>query len=265
MKNDYPALLLVFLLSAILMVPHRLSSQEQPNEIKIKRSGDFYWGQAYNKDSLQAKQDARDDLMYKISGEINKSDNLTSNSDVIINRLQYLFKPVGDLYKAIAYVLITDVKNVSENKSSLNVIELQYTEDTTKMDDKVSNKSTAIRKQASSVEQENTIVTDIASEPIVTTTLLDRLIACNTAGELRTILQNEASNNSLVFNWGSKSYQNKVSSDPFFIALINPEDERIVAFLNKGKGERKDFKNPQRTIETSQEYLNCIQVWIHFP
>ena len=85
-----------------------LFSQKQPSEKEIKRSDDYYWGQAYNADSNQSKLAARDDLMFNISNQISTSEHLNAKSDLYVNCIKYLFKPVDELTKVIAQTLIKD-------------------------------------------------------------------------------------------------------------------------------------------------------------
>jgi hypothetical protein len=247
----------------LLLNPSRMVSQNQPGEIEIKRSGNYYWGQAYNADSIQAKLEARDDLMLRISNQISNSDALNDKSDIMVKCIRYINKPVEELTKVIAYVTREDVTNIIENRQPLIVSEIKYTEaiNTSGIENPIEKSTPSLENITIEQKAEPIVKNDIPSSS-TENTLIVRLITCNTGDELRTLLKNEEDKNTLVFSWDSKSYRTSVSSENFYIVLIDPIDNRIIAFLDKGKSERKDLKNEQRKIYIVSEYQNMIQVWI---
>ena len=258
-----PKIFIGFTAFFLLLNPLKLESQNQIVEREIKRSDNYFWGQAYNADSSQARLSARDDLMTKISNQISNSGTLNNRSDLMVKSIRYIYKPVEELTKVIAYVSREDVTNIIENKQPLIVTELKYTEEgnVLKIKDSVGKPSLPVENVRSDQKTEPIIKTEILSSSIEST-LISRLIACNTGDELRTLLKNEGNKNTLIFSWNSKSYRKSVSSENFYIAIVDPNENRILAFLDKGKSERKDLKNEQRIIKIDSEYQNMIQVWI---
>jgi len=262
------------ILFLLLLNPVKLISQNQPSELEIKRSDSYYWGQSYNVDPNQARLDARDDLMSKISNQISKSSTLNGKSDILVQYIQYINKPVDELTKVVAFVSIKDVNNIKDNKQPLQVSEIKYTEANSTINDETPVEKTANPNESKPIEEQTTpIVTTIAPTqtitlaptitpaPTIENSLLGRLIACNTGNELRMLFAKEEEKNTLIFNWNSESYRKTVSSNNFYIVLINPNNDKIDAFLDKGQADRPDLKNEKRIVKTS-EYQNMIQVWI---
>lgn len=252
----YPGIIIFIL----LLNPARLFSQNQLSELEIKRSDNYYWGQAYNLDPNQARLDARDDLMAKISNQISKSTTLNGKSDILVEYIQYINKPVEELTKVIAYVSIKDVNNIKENKRPLQVSEIKYTEANPSVKNENPVEKTT-QPDESKPPEEKTIPIIKTNTSTNENSLIGRLIACNTGDELRMLLIKEEDKNTLIYNWNSESYRKNVSSKSFYIVFINPKDNKIIAFLDKGQSARKDLKNEQRIFNTS-EYQNMIQVWI---
>jgi hypothetical protein len=253
----YVIILLMLLNSA------KLISQNQLGEIEIKRSGKYFWGQAYNTDSNIAKVDARNNLMDQISAQISNSTILNTNSDLMVKSIKYIYKPVEELIKVIAYVTKVDVTNIIKTSQPLIIRELKYTEAKTNTNNKRPSdepnfqpENKTVVNKAESISKEN------ITSPQIENTLIDQLIACNNGDQLRRLLKKEEDKNTLIFNWDSKTYRKTVSSENFYIVLIDPKDNIIIAFLDKGESERKDLKNGQRIINIGAEYLNMIQIWI---
>lgn len=254
----YPGLI-IFL---FLLNPARLISQNQPSELEIKRSDSYYWGQSYNADPNQARLDARDDLISKISNQISNSSTLNAKSDILVEYIKYINKPVEELTKVIAYVSIKDVNNIKDNKQTLQVNEIKYTEaNSVALSESSVEKTINPNERKPIIEKPTPIIK--TNTPSLTTenSLIGKLIACNTGDELRMLLIKEEDKNTLVYNWNSESYRKSVSSNNFYIILINPTDNKIIAFLDKGQSERPDLKNEKRIVKTS-EFQNLIQVWI---
>ncbi|MDY0278246.1 MAG: hypothetical protein RBQ97_09210 [Acholeplasma sp.] len=261
MKNNTNQLL-SYLILVILFNPIYLFSQEQPDERKIKGSKEYYWGQAYNQDSTKACMEARDALMLKVSNQISKSSNLNAKSDIMVKCIRYMYKPVEDLIKVVAYVPIVDVTNIIENKEPLIIKEIKYTEEetTSVIESPKEIGTSSIEEPIEDVPNEIIVIKD---NPVTENlSLLDQIIACNTAYELKMIIQREEKKNTLIYNWDSKPYRKRNSSEPFYIVIIDPSDNKIIAFLEKGKTVRKDLKHPSRTINILSEYQNYIQVWL---
>ncbi len=262
MNNRIVKIYTIIILFLFLLNPARLISQNQPSELEIKRSDSYYWGQAYNADADQARLDARDNLISKISNLISNSSTLNAKSDILVEYIQYMNKPVEELNKVIAYVRIKDVNNIRDNIQALQVNEIKYTEANS-----IVNNETPVEKATnaneSNPEEEKTSPVVKTNTPTLTTenSLVGKLIACNTGDELRLLLLKEEDKNTLVYNWNSESYRNNVSPNNFYIVLIDPKYNKIFAFLDKGQSERKDLKNGQRVVNTS-EFQNMIQVWI---
>lgn len=252
-----------FTMFLLLLNPLRLVSQNQPGEREIKLSNKYFWGQAYNTDSSMAMLGARDDLMSRISKQISNSGTLNGKSDLMVKSIRYMYKPIEELTKVIAYVTKEDVTNIIENKQPLIVSEMKYTEVSTAMNvtNPVEKPTLPIEKKTIDQKTDPIVKKDILSSP-TEYTLIVRLIACNEGDELHSLLKSEENKNTLIFNWNSKSYRKSVSSENFYIVIIDPNKNRIVAFLDKGKSERKDLKNEQRKINIEAEYQNMIQVWI---
>lgn len=247
----------------LLLIPFSLISQNKLDEIKIKRSNDYYWGQAYNADSSLARLSARDDLMFKISNQISNSGTLNSKTDLMVQHIRYIFKSVEELTKVIAYVSKKDVSNIIGNKETLLVNEMKYTETntTSSIENPIEKAPRPIENKPIEQRTKSIVKIDMPSSSNGTA-LIDRLIACNTGEELRTLLKNEEYKNTLIFSWDSKVYRKSVSSENFYIALIDPTNNNIIAFLDKNKSERKDLKNNQRIINIEREFQNMKQVWI---
>lgn len=263
MNKIIPKIFIGFTMFLLLLNPLRLVSQNQPGERELKRSNLYFWGQAYNADSNQARLDARDDLMSRISNQISNSSTLNGKSDLMVKSIRYINKPVEELTKVIAYVTKEDVSNIIENKQPLIVSEIKYTEASSALNIKnpVEKPTLPIENKPIVQKAEPIVKKDVLSSS-TENTLIVRLIACNTGDELRNLLKNEENKNTLIFSWNSKSYRKSVSSENFYIAIIDPSENRIVAFLDKGKSERKDLKNGKRIINIEPEYQNMIQVWI---
>jgi hypothetical protein len=252
------------LMVLVLLSFDKLFAQENPSEIEIKRSGKFYWGQAYDADSIKACLDARDDLMYKISSEISGTNKLISNSDVIVKCIKYVIKPVEELSKVIAFVYKDDVRNIAENKSVLCIHELKYTEQEKTKKNSALDNGQIINPSKTEPNHDHGMKnnpTTNKSELPVLTSLLERLKKCNTAEQLMTLLKKESQNNKLIYSWDSELYRKKVSSENFYIVLIDPIDHHIIAFLDKGLLQRKDLKNGGQVLIES-DINKWIQVWI---
>lgn len=262
--------LLGFFIFIILFNPIYLYSQEKPDERKIKRSGEYYWGQAYNADTTRACMEARDDLMQKVSNQISKSSNLNAKTDIMVKCIRYIYKPVDDQTKVIAYVPIGDVTNIVENKEPLIVNEIKYTEEeaTSIIDRPEENAASptiieeAIVRNIEDVIDNQKVIDNQYNTVTKNFSLLDQLIACNTANELKSIIQREEKKNTMIYNWDSKLYRSRVSSEPYYIVIIDPINSKIVAFLDKGNANRMDLKHPPTTINILSEYLNYTQVWL---
>jgi hypothetical protein len=252
MKNH-----LVIIIFLVFLNPAKLISQNQPNEIEIKKSGNYYWGQAYHADTNQAKNSARDDLIYRISNQISNVTTPNTKSDVMLKYIKYIYKPVEELTKAIAYVSKEDVSNIIDNKKPLIVNEIKYSEMNTPSDSVNIIKNQIIGNEYNEQLNKKEITTPKES------TLLDQLVDCNTASELQSLLKKGEILNSLIFNWNSKTYMKNNSSVNFYIVLINPENNKIVSFLDKGKTERNDLKN-NKIVKFEVEQQKMIQVWIQF-
>ena len=254
-----------FTMCLSLLAPFKLVSQNPIGELEIKRSNKYFWGQGYNADTSQARLDARDELMLMISNQISNSGPLNAKSDLMVICIRYIYKPVEELTKVIAYVTKEDVTNIIENKLPLVVKEIKYSE--AKMESENKNiKETQVQPlDNKSVDQKKELLSEKSIRTVSTPPgemIIDRLIACNTSDELHMFLKNEENRNTLIFSWNSKVYRNAESSENFYIAIIDPKDSRIVALLDKGKVERKDLKNEHRIINIKSEYPNMIQVWI---
>ncbi len=252
------------LLFLSMLIPISLFSQNKIDEIQIKRSNHYYWGQAYNADSSHARLSARDDLMFKISNEISNSGPLNAKTDLMVKSIRYLSKTVEDLNKVISYVSKTDVSNIIEGKVPLNVHEIKYTEANNTLNAENSTESAhqLIDKKNEEPKKEQVAKEDAKSSSKVKL-LIDRLIDCNTGDELHTLLKSEESMNHLVYSWDSSVYQKRVSSENFYIVLIDPATNNIIAFLDKPMWGQKDLKNSQRVINIERNYQNMKQVWIH--
>lgn len=248
------------ILFILILEPISLFSQNKPNEIEIKRSGKYFWGQSSNSDSVKAKLSARDELMYKIS---NQYSNANLKADLMVKLIRYYIKPIEDIYKVIAYVPQINVSTIIENKSALIISEIKYTEATVPTISKEVPDKTAPQSidNLNDVKPETTI-TNLKEATSVETDLLTRLISCNNASELKKLIKTEVDKNTLVFNWDSKNFQKRVPSDNFYIVLIDPLTNNIIAVLDKGKLERINLKTKQKVVISGYDNQNIIQVWI---
>jgi hypothetical protein len=182
---------------------------------------------------------------------------------LMVKYIRYKYKPVEELTKAIAYVTKENVDNILKNKEPLLVSELKYTEENTPVNiESPTDKITQPIENKSEVQESSSIVIKNLLSDSNNITLIEKLIACDNGDELHALLDIEENKNNLIFSWDSKSYRKNVSSENFYIALIDPNDNKIVGFLDKGKSERKDLKNQQRIINIGLEDQNIIQVWI---
>ncbi len=262
MKNNKNIQLLYYLIFIFLFHPMYLFSQEQTDEYKIKGSKEYYWGQAYNADSTLAYLAARDALMLKISSQINKSSDLNAKTDIMVKSIRYLHKPVEDLIKVVAYVPIVNVTNIIENKDPLLIGEVIYTEEKKDSIIESPKESSNSPIERPSEQEQKEIIVKKNNQVAINLPLLDQMIDCNTANELKSIIQREVKKNTIIYNWNSESYRKMASPEPYYIVIIDPKDNKIIAFLDKGKAERKDLKHPSSTINILSEYQNYIQVWL---
>lgn len=222
------------------------------SESQIKKSGTYFWGQSYNIDSTQAILESRDELIAQISEQIDKNSNLNSNSDIIVKKINYFPKKMEGVFKIIAFVEKDLVKNILKENSSLNIVNIKYSNNSESQID-----STKINP----INYTDTL-TNSNYEKKQNLTLLDHFLKCNTGQELRDLILSQEKENTIVYNWNSKAYQQKVSSDAFYIVLIDPETKAIVAFLDKGNEIRKNLKAPHNIFKINNELIKYIQVWI---
>lgn len=235
-------------------------NQTEISEIHIKRSGIFFWGQAYHVDSVQAILESRDALIAQITEEIDNDSKLNSNSDIFVQSIKYFPKELEGVFKVIAYVEKDLVQNVISENPSLNIVNIKYSDHSEKQIDFTEN-STIIDYDSSSnfIDEESQ---NSWNEENQNVTLLDRFIQCDTGMELRDLILSQESKNTIFYNWNSRTYQEKVSPAPFYIALIDPETRAIVAFLDKGNEVRKNLKAPYNSFKINYELKKYIQVWI---
>lgn len=244
--------LLLFLNAFLMFLPVWGQNQIEISEINIKKTGIYFWGQSYNIDSTQAILESRDELIAQITEQIDNNSNLNSNSDIIVKNINYFSKKIEGVFKSIAYVEKDFVKNILGANSTLNIVNIKY-----------SNNSEI---QIDSTKIIPIIYTDTHTnsnnEKIQNLTLLDRFLKCNTGQELRDLILSQEKENTIIYNWNSKTYQEKVSSDSFYIVLIDPETKEIVAFLDKGNEIRNNLKAPYNVFKVNSELNKYIQVWI---
>ena len=244
--------LLLFLSAFLMSFPVLGQNQIGISEIQIKKSGIYFWGQSYNIDSTQAILESRDELIAQITEQIDNNTNLNSNSDIIVKNINYFPKKMEGIYKIIAYVEKDFVKNVLIENPTMNIVSIKYS-DKSEIQSDTTNIIPIIHSDT---------LNNFKKETDQTVTLLDRFIQCNTGQELRDLIITQEKENTIVYNWNSKAYQQKVSSDAFYIVLIDPETKAIVAFLDKGNEIRKNLKAPHNIFKINNELIKYIQVWI---
>jgi len=236
--------------------PARLVSQNQPNQLEIERSGNYFWGQAFNIDLIQTKLEARNDLMYRISNQLLNYSELNTKFDLMNKYIKYFHKPVEEYTKVIAYISKADVQNIIKNSDSLKQNQIKDSVD------KISNYNENKKARTTLQLVDKPLEKKSESSAPVENELLIKLISCNTSDELYDLLIKEKHKNTLIFSWNSKSYENSASSENFYIVLIEPSDKHVIAFLEKAKSLRNDLKNTLKNVNIKHEYLNKIQVWI---
>lgn len=259
---------------ALILSPMNVLSQHHLSEKEIIRSGKYFWGRAVSVDSILAKQEARDELMLQISNNIDLPDELNEKSEIFINYISYFVKPVEELSRAIAYVPIENVTKVINNNAPLLITPMKYSEAQTsskeRVDDNNSSSEIDIQKITTSGGNQNIIS---KSPEIInkkeeyngaTNTLLDRLIDCDNGSELGRILIEEESLNNLIYNVNSAAFRSKNISENFYIVIIDPSNNEIISFFDKGSSNRKDYKNnnDNKSLSIESDYKNMIQIWI---
>jgi hypothetical protein len=252
----------IALILCFFLYPFHLLSQNTISEKEIKKSGKYYFGDAYYTDSLKARQSARDNLMADISKKIPDATSLKVKSEILVKAIQYLCKTLYDgSFKVIAFVPVDNVTKIIQGKEELAVTEMKYTEAQPSVTETV----ILDKEQANRAETNVLILNDVeVKDEIVVQeykTLLDQLVACNTGVELGALLVKGKSDNTLIYS-ASDAFRKINSSENFYIVLIDPVTNKIVSFFDKGKTGRKDLKNGTKLMNIENDTKNMKQVWI---
>ncbi len=260
----------IWLFISFLFFPIALLAQDVPSLKEIKRSGRYYSGDADGYDTLKIKEAARTELMSVISKQLKDISSLNGKSEILVKYIQYLVKLLGDdgYTKVVAYVPIENVTQIIENKETLQVTEMKYTDAPLKFGseerpDKPEDISDLKTKVPEKIAESEVSVTEIKKDPNPSAigTLLERLVACSTIVELGTILESEKSNNKLIYSV-SEAFRRINSSENFYIVLIDPVTKKIVSFFDKGSAERRDLKYGKMSMNIENDAKSLIQVWI---
>jgi len=262
MNKTYTLNYTVVLILCFYLYPSVLLSQNMITEKEIKKSGKYYFGDAYDTDSLKARQSARDNLMADISKKIPDATSLKVKSEILVKSIQYLSKPLYDgSFKVIAFVPVDNVTKIIQGKEVLAVTEMKYTEAQSSVTEPV----ILDKEHAIHAETNVSIVNDaeVKDEIVVQEhrTLLEQLVACNSGVELGAILVKGKSDNTLIYS-ASDAFRKINSSENFYIVLIDPVTNKIVSFFDKGKTGRKDLKNGTILMSIENDTKNMKQVWI---
>jgi len=251
------------LIVCLLFCPVILLAQNAPSLRDIKTSGKYYSGDAYDYDTIKAKDAARNELMSDISKKIQNVNSFNGKSEILVKYIQYLVKRLGDdgYTKVVAFVPVENVTRIIENKELLLVTEIKYTEaQTSSKKERSQIKPTTVSDEKGEVQNtEPDTKNDIV--PSVPSTLLARLVACNTSVEIGKILEKEKSSNTLIYSI-SEAFRKINSSENFYIVLIDPDSKKIMFFFDKGSTERKDLKYGKKAMSIDNDAKNLIQVWI---
>lgn len=97
------------------------------SEIDVKTSAKYYWAQVVGDTEDQVKKESRTELIFQITLDIGKQNNLNLQSDIFIHSIKYLTFPRGPKVRVVAYVLKDQVSNIQAGHK-LDMIELHYTE-----------------------------------------------------------------------------------------------------------------------------------------
>jgi len=108
------------LVFSFFLFPVVLLSQNTITEKEIKKSGKYYFGEAYDADTLIAKQSARDNLMADVSKKLPDNNSLKVKSEILVKSIQYLSKTLYDgSYKVIAFVHVDNITKIIQGKVEL--------------------------------------------------------------------------------------------------------------------------------------------------
>ena len=262
MNKSFTSKYSILLIFCIFYCPIVLLSQNIITEKEIKKTGNYYFGDAYDTDTLKAKLSARDNLMADISKKIPNNNSLTGKSEILVNAIQYLIKTLYDgSYKVIAFVPVDNVSKIIQGKEELAVAEIKYTEAQSSINEpEILDKEKTIQV---TTNFSNSNDTDVADKIVIqeSTTLLEQLVACNTSDELLVLLVKGKSNNSLIYS-ASEAFRKINSSVNFYVVIIDPSTNRIVSFFDKGKTERMDLKKGSKLMGINNDTKNMTQVWI---
>jgi hypothetical protein len=250
------------LIFCFFLYPSLLLSQKTITEKEIKRTGNYYFGDAYDTDTLKAKLSARDNLMADISKKMPNNNSLKGKSEILVNAIQYLIKPLYDSsFKVIAFVPVDNVSKIMQGKEELAVAEIKYTEAQSSINEpEILDKEKSIQVETN---VSNSNDADVKDEIVLqeSTTLLEQLVACNTGDELHGLLVKGKSNNCLIYS-ASEAFRKINSSENFYIVIIDPNTNIIASFFDKGKTERKDLKNGSKLMGLKNDTKDMTQVWI---
>ena len=264
-----------FLLNIIICfsLPVGLLSQDvtREREAFIKSSEEYYFSQFLGDYEDEAKRNALDGLMYKISESQHNAIDINTLK-VKVTGIEYLTWSIGTKIKALAFVKKTDVKNILKEKESLMVVPIEYTESVAKNTgreqiDKDRDDNHAAHGKTSSVsqpavaryEQPGPEIVDPKTVVSSLNPLIRDLSDLTTVDQLAKWLRDNRYGGGIV-SGGRNDFPGTEAQ--CYIVIFNPGTNKIVAVLTPNQPKRFDLKTGKVVISLENEYKNLNAIWV---
>lgn len=270
------------------------------SEIVVKTSDKYYWAQVVGDTEDHAKKESRTELIFQITLDIGKQNNLNLQSDIFIHSIKYLIFPRGPKVRAVAYVLKDQVSNIQAGHK-LDMIELHYTEanspeiakseESNNIEPEVDEQHSDNKKKVSELMNESgseetitnkvpekimeKIIVEDAKPALVKTEktmspvgynfddkndLVNFLVKTNNIADIADIMKKQKYKGML--NYG-KFNSSTLYPERCFLLVFDPSNGNIKALLNKGStGKRHDLLTDKDVDGFQQLYNNMNIVWI---
>lgn len=299
LMHDKIVMLLKYIMLCVFGICWTLPLFSQ-SEIDVKTSAKYYWAQVVGDSEEVAKNESRTELIFQITLDIGKQNNLNLQSDIFIHSIKYLTFPRGPKVRAVAYVLKDQVSNIQAGHK-LDLIELHYTEanspEIVKSESSKKIEPEAHEQQLNNQKKVVESMNEPASEKTITTRVPEKNAEKNIVEDAKPVLvKTEKIISPVGYNFDDKNdlvnflvktnniadiadimkkqkYKGMLNYGKFnsstlypercYLLVFDPSSGNIKALLNKGSTEKRlDLLTNKEVDRFIELYNNMNIVWI---